>query len=228
MFVTIEDELGVELIERVPERLQVAVIADRARVESRMVPVGDSARLRTGREVGTQPLHLWGGSCRRDVAVKNDDVPRTKVIAVVALTGIAGFGAEVLVVTRRTRRVVFMITRRWHRTREEPAPRRLITSLIFGDRTILVRVVAGHEHGTGDRVDDLRSVVGVGERASRDVASADEYLRRGRRCNGHRARIGSIAAVFVRNGQADGEGAGRGIIVRARRRAGAIGLGHRC
>src|SRR5204862_5965628 len=58
VLVPVKDDLRPELVQRIPERLQVPVVAYRSRVESRMMPVRERARFRARCEIRPAPSQL--------------------------------------------------------------------------------------------------------------------------------------------------------------------------
>src|SRR5207248_1704200 len=74
--------------------------------EQGMVPVGEDAGGGVGGQVVVEPVGLLLAIDSIAVAVEGHDVPGADVVAVPAVAGLTGGGAEVLVVRRRLRDVV--------------------------------------------------------------------------------------------------------------------------
>src|SRR5207249_7850612 len=128
-----EDELRVRGVEIVPERLdgrRRREGAGRRGVEARVEEHRQHALFRGRREVRLEPDLLRRADSGRNecaVAVQRDDVPRAEVVAVVALTGRACSGAEVVEVTRgRGARVVLVVSDGRIRARLMATPRGVI------------------------------------------------------------------------------------------------------
>src|SRR5207244_2791212 len=86
--------------------------ATSARGKERMVPVGEYAGGRMRRQVGAQPLLLWGSyltADKRTITIEDDNVPRAEVIAVITLGRVPGGGAEIIEVALGARRIIFMV-----------------------------------------------------------------------------------------------------------------------
>ena len=113
--------------------------------------------------------------------VQDDDVPAAEVVAVLALSGVAGNVAEVSEVALGSGEVVFVVAR--HRTCPlfVPAPCGVITPLVLLDRSVFVDIVAGREHDDlaagvrNDRVKKGSRQVVVLLRARGDIACADQH-----------------------------------------------------
>src|SRR5205807_6786167 len=117
-----DHQLGARGVEVAPGGARHRVHGDGARAEQRVVPVGQGARPRVRGQIRLEPLLLRRSRPHRDVRVQGDDVPGAEVVAVVALGGVAGGGAEVAVVARGAGGVVVVVARHRAGARFEPAP----------------------------------------------------------------------------------------------------------
>src|SRR5688572_13355884 len=110
-----------------------------------MVPVGEYAGGRMSLQVGAQPLLLWG-SCltadKRTITIKHDNVPRTEIVAVIALGRVPGGGAEIIEVALGVRRIIFMVPGRGARARQVSTPRGVVAIGILGIRAVGVYRIA--------------------------------------------------------------------------------------
>src|SRR5689334_6285484 len=96
MDVSIQHKIGIGRIERLPEGQRHSVLTTGGK--ERMMPVGQGAAGGMGGEIGTQPALLRRPRLTTDfgaVTIEDDDMPGSQVVAVVALGGITGGGAEV-------------------------------------------------------------------------------------------------------------------------------------
>src|SRR5262245_54831161 len=87
VFVAVENDLGVVVVERLPQGLDVLRLAavNRARIKERLVPIGQAALVGVGREIRSEPYLLGRAHRRRDLTIERDDVPVPEIEAVVAL-----------------------------------------------------------------------------------------------------------------------------------------------
>src|SRR5207237_3574574 len=175
--------------------------------ESGVMPHGQGAPPRVGREVGLEPLLLGGSGPGGDVAViavQHHDVPGAQVVAVIALVGVAGGGPEIAeVAVARGARVVVTVARRGKGARLVPPPTRVVTRLVPGRSSVGVRVVAQREYGARDRVEQGGGGGRAGRATAGDVACANEDHPCGRRdVDAHRPG-GHAAALIVRAGSAE-------------------------
>src|SRR5207247_2208603 len=98
----------------------------------RQVPVGECALRRVGAQVRLEPQLLRRARRRGDRAVQRDDVPRAQVVAVITLGRIAGGGAEVAIIARRSGGGVLRVARDGVGAGLLPPPRRAVTVGIGG------------------------------------------------------------------------------------------------
>src|SRR5579863_8029523 len=95
------------------------------------MPKRERASARLIREVVAQPSLLSGTFVAATdliaIAVERDDVPRAEIETIVPRGRVACARTEVAEVSRRTRRVVFMVARRWIGDRLQLAPRQVVT-----------------------------------------------------------------------------------------------------
>lgn len=108
-----------------------------------------------GREVGPQPLFLGRTGGHADVAVDDDDVPASGVIAVVALGAAARGRAEVAVIAARAARVVVVIARRRPGAAFVAAPGRVVALAELSRRSTAVRIVAKGDNHALQAVEQL-------------------------------------------------------------------------
>ena len=151
VFVTIEDQISVKVVKRLPDRLHLrAASMPTAVVEKRVMPVGQRARRGKSFQVFAQPLFLLGSLIAgwrsvpeeprvRALAVDHYDVPRAKVVAVIGFLkvptcNVPGPGlpslSPVLEETRGPVGHVFMIadSRTGPVPQRRPAPRLVVAS----------------------------------------------------------------------------------------------------
>src|SRR5581483_10235054 len=100
VLVAVEDEFGAVVVEGVPQRTDLEVVAVAGPgVEPGMVPDGHGAPGRAGSEIGPQPALLGAARLaatdRRAVAVEDDHVPGAEVVAVPPLPRRPGHRTEV-------------------------------------------------------------------------------------------------------------------------------------
>src|SRR5439155_2116433 len=67
--VTHHYDIGVVVVERLPQRLRLGRAPVTPGAEARMVPIGQDAGLRGGRQIGAQPQLLGGPGAHVDVRV---------------------------------------------------------------------------------------------------------------------------------------------------------------
>src|ERR1041384_2783319 len=164
------------------------------------MPVRQGALRVVRRQVASQPLLLRRPRRHVDARIEHHHVPRSHVIAVVALPRIAGGGAEVLPVTRGAGREVLVTPHGRPGARLMPAPRRSVAAVeVGGGGAGAEYVVAEGEDGAGDRVEQGGSGFVVLCIAARDVTRADD--RGTGDAEGLENRPGGVLRVF---------GAGRG------------------
>src|SRR5262245_39766637 len=124
--------------------------------KERMVPVGEYAGSRIGRQVGAQPLLLWR-SCltadKRTIAVEHDNVPCPEVVAVIALVRVPGGGAEIIEVALGARRIILMVTGRRACTRQVTTPRGIVAIGVLGIRAVGVHRIAEGRNRPRDSVE---------------------------------------------------------------------------
>ena len=128
VLVTVQDHIGVVLVERVPQRCDVKVVpVIRSGVEARVMPVGERACFRTRREIGSQPLLLRRPGRAQyypatEIRVENDDVPVAQIVTVITLRRIPSRRPEITEVSRCARRAVLVVSRARHRSRFVTSP----------------------------------------------------------------------------------------------------------
>src|SRR5687768_14337657 len=121
--------------------------------------IGHGALRRMRRQILPQPLFLGrsglAAADARTVGIQHDDVPAGIVVAIIALGGLAGRGAEVVVIAACSYSVIFVISDRGPRPRFMPAPRRLVAVRKLSAGTVVVNIIAGGKDETGDRVEQI-------------------------------------------------------------------------
>lgn len=119
MVVCREHDVGVGLLKNSP-------VPVGTRREQRVMPVGERADRRRGRQLRPEPCGLRGAGVNGNIAVQGDGVLGAQREAVVAQARRAGVRSEVLEVRLGAGREVLVIT--WHRPRAalEASPRRLV------------------------------------------------------------------------------------------------------
>src|SRR6185436_15210771 len=180
--VRVDDDFGLEIIQRVPGRLHRVVDAV-GRGEPRMVEDGNRATLASRREIVAQPLLLRRADRHREIAVQENDVPETEVDTVIALVALAGLGAPVVPVGRAARGPG--IERSDDRTGAAlmPPPRRAVAVDVVGEHAgRRVRAVAGHEYDSLDVVEQCRRGFVVRLVAAGNIAGSDQHLEWACRC----------------------------------------------
>src|SRR5690349_17341893 len=103
--------------------------------EERTMEVRDGAELSMRSQIGLQPFLLqpcwFTASTHRVLAVQRHNVPVTEVEAVVSLAGRTSARAEVVVVRKRARRVVLVVSgRRMHHTHNALTSPRLCEAVL--------------------------------------------------------------------------------------------------
>ncbi len=200
-----QDQIGIGLVERVPEGL-VPVVVTATGAEQRLVPVRQGAGVRVGRKVLSQPLTLRrvlaAPAGLAAVGVEHDHVPGADVVAVVALVRVPGSGAEVAVVSgctfvarvaprplRTVRGDVLVVAHRREGDVLDPPPRQVVGLLVRLQTAAVVLVVAeGHycretlvHQQVGDRLllARVRAALAVVEvalgRVARDVTRSRDH-----------------------------------------------------
>ena len=146
-------------------------------------------------------------------------MPRAEGVAVVALRGIARRSPKVAEVIGGGRaRLILLVAER----REGPglvaAPARAVAVLKVHQRRGRIHIVAGREHGAGDRVEDRRGGLAPRRAARRHRPRSDQ--RDGRRRGGYRHGLASHSWGPISVGDRDLRGvrAGRRVGVRRRDR----------
>src|SRR5213593_312548 len=124
-------------VEIVPKGLRPGRVPVRCpRGKERVVPDGEGTGRRVCREVGAKPLFLTRAVITRDllavvVGIKNDDMPGAQIVAVIALSWIAGSRAKVIEIPIGVPGLVFVVTRSGSRPVLEPTPGRVVAVLKF-------------------------------------------------------------------------------------------------
>src|SRR5436309_2725240 len=122
-------------VEIVPKGLRPGRVPVRCpRGKERVVPDGEGTGRRVCREVGAKPLFLRRAVITRDllavvVGIKNDDMPGAQIVAVIALSWIAGSRAKVIEIPIGVPGLVFVVTRSGSRPVLEPTPGRVVAVL---------------------------------------------------------------------------------------------------
>src|SRR5712664_2208671 len=172
-------DIGVGFVKSLEEGLNGEVVAvGAAGTEERLVPIGQRAGGGMRGEIGAQPFLLRRtGFAAADVlalAVQHDDVPRSKLVAVVAGLRVAGSGAEIIEVRRGARGTKFVVAGRRTRAGFRAAPRFVVAGEIFLAAVGIGEIANGHD-SAGDFVEELcrgfrtREILAI-----RDIARADE------------------------------------------------------
>src|SRR5439155_6769907 len=91
-----------------------------------------------------------------DLAVQRDDMPRAKVVTVVALGGITRRGTEVAEVAGRVVTHIVVIPGDRAGARLVAAPGGRVAVGVVATGPVRIRVVAQREHGARDRVHQIR------------------------------------------------------------------------
>ena len=143
VFVAVEHDLRVVVVERLPQWLDVLRLAavNIARIEERLVPVGEAALVGVGREIGPEPYLLGRTHSRRDFTIERNDVPVPEIKAVVALARGARQGSEIREVARCVGGVIVVVARARPRSCLVPAPGRVVVGGVIGRRTVRIGVI---------------------------------------------------------------------------------------
>jgi hypothetical protein len=152
-----------------------------AGAEARVVPEGERAACRVGRQIGPQPaLLLRTGRAAADVTavgVQADQMPATKVEAVPALATRACPGPEEVVVTAGAWRVVVVVAGDRICAVAEAAPAGRVALGEVTGRSILVRRVAEREHRPGQAAEEGGGLLVAVGAAVGDVAGRNQRAR---------------------------------------------------
>jgi len=103
MIVSVDDQIRTRVIERVPQRFHQEIVSvSAAGTEQGLVKICEGAARRMLSQILPQPHSLWRGRVAAThmstLAVQGEDVPGSKIVAVVPLLGISCRGAKVSVV----------------------------------------------------------------------------------------------------------------------------------
>ncbi len=160
------------------------------------MPIGQGATGGIRGKVGTQPLHLWRiratSADFRTGAVDDDDVPRTTVVAVIALARLARVRTKVAEVGGTASGQVLVVAGCRTCARLEASPTGVVAVGELGSGAGVVDVIAKGKDGAGDLVDEVGDRLVVRAATGRDVARANQdsfrpWLRRRTcRCHGRR------------------------------------------
>src|SRR5262245_9364066 len=159
------------VVERRPEGRVVVAATVLTRREVRVVPVGERAARRAGREVAAEPLLLraprFAAANLLAVRVERDQVPPGEIEAVIARRRIPGRLAEIAEVPCGSGGAVLVVADRGSGDRLHAPPGRLVRGREGRRRCVLVLGVTEDEH---------RRVVGVDEEIRRRGLPALEIL----------------------------------------------------
>ncbi len=189
---SVDDYVGVGLVENVPQRFHKQVVAvGAAGTEKRLVKIGEGARYGMRGQIFAQPFALNGirvASARRHTfAVQDDDVPRAELVAVITFARIPGALAEILEIISGAGGMEFVISGRRAGAIFHAAPG-FIVALEIGGGAVGVSEIADGHHSAGSFVEQVCGSFGSGEVATiGDVAGSDED-RGGFGFRGHSSR----------------------------------------
>ena len=188
--VPVEDQLRAGRLERIPQRPDRGIVAVVAGREEGLVPHGRDTGARVGREVCTQPGHLFGAGATAHLGAVGVEVvhaPGSQVLRVPALARRAGPRAEVGEVGGRAGTVVVVVAGDGRGPQTPPAPRRSVAVAELGRRPVRVGDVARRKHPARDAVEQVRRAVVTGAAAGGDVARAHQHGVCGWRVDHHEA-----------------------------------------
>ena len=171
----VDDESGSVVVQQAPDRLHMGIVPVFPRTEHGMVPVGHRALGAADREVGLKPLVLRRSGAGRHVAIERHDVPGPDIVAVVPKTRETCDRAEVGIVGEGRRRVVLVIARRGARARLVASPRQIVAVTVLLRGAVFVRVVAGREDHSVDRIQQSHRLLRPRVATRCDVAGADQH-----------------------------------------------------
>src|SRR5882762_551353 len=161
VIVSVDDHVRPGFVERVPKRLHHGIVPVLpARAEQRLMPVSQRALRRRRSQILLQPLSLRRAGIAPAhliaFAVDDNDVPRPKIVAVVALLRIARRLAKIARVPGCPIAVIFVIPNRRPGAILKSAPGRPIAigELVVG--TVRIREVTHGKYHSRNLVDELR------------------------------------------------------------------------
>src|SRR5262245_8772396 len=144
--------------------------------KERMVPVGEYAGSRIGRQVRAQPLLLWRSCLAADkltITVEHDNVPCPEVVAVIALVRVSGGGAKIIEVALGARRIILVVTGRGACARQVTTPRGIVAISVFGIRAVRVNRIAEGRNRPRDSVEQGGSILIRANAATGDITRGD-------------------------------------------------------
>src|SRR5438552_9718955 len=180
---TDEDQIGIAVVEGLPQICHIGFTRYQASTETRVVPVRERASRRVRGEIGAQPRFLGRSRATAAdedaVAVQRDDVPAAEVVAVPTLRGIPGNRAPVAEVAAWALIAVVMVPWGWTCSGLELAPARLVARGELSRGAVFVGEVAERGDRPGDLGNERRGRLVPGSSAVSDIAGRDQ--RRGNR-----------------------------------------------
>src|SRR6266513_192242 len=175
MLVSVEYDLRVSLVERLPQRPQIHLAAVVSRAEPGVMPHREGAGDPVRGEGGAQPLLLRGPGGDVIGAVQHDDMPGAELVTVVTPAKRPGCRAEIVVVGGSGAGLVFMIPRRGACAPFLASPGRIVTVGVILIGAVGVGVVPQSENRSVFLIEPGRGFLIAQRRTAGDVPGADEH-----------------------------------------------------